>query len=209
MKTHYFSNKKWFLPLFLTFALGINLLAQKQNFTVVIDAGHGGVDKGATAENYSEKEIVLDIAKLVKEMSPHLNIVLTRDQDEMYSLLDRADDINKLNPNLALSLHVNNANNPEAHGFEIYVNRDSNDFITKKFTDILQEQFNDGTELKERGDVKSAKFMLLRTTKAPTVILEMGFMSNPKDLDYISSAKGKQEIASSIVQSINKLKEYM
>ncbi len=208
MKRNYWKQNILF-TLLLSLVFGAHLLGQEKQFTVVIDVGHGGTDNGAVVDNYNEKQIVLDIAKMVKEMSSNVNVVLTRENDETFSLKERANRINELEPELAISIHANNGNEEQAKGFDIFVGRELSNPTTQKLADLLYENFKSITQLNDRGEAREAGFTLLRTSKVPIVILEVGFMSNKKDLKYITSKNGRQEIASAIVKTLEQMKSYM
>lgn len=91
-------------------------------FHVVLDPGHGGIDKGAVQHDISESSITLDISKLVAEelsKNKSFKVTLTRTDDSFISLERRADIANQTG-NLFLSIHVNSSPNPKAKGKEIY-----------------------------------------------------------------------------------------
>ena len=76
---------------------------------IVIDAGHGGSDHGATVDELYEKDIVSQISKKIfeKHDPSKVEIVLLRDSDNNITLTDRINRINELKPDLLISLHVN------------------------------------------------------------------------------------------------------
>ena len=91
--------------------------------TIVIDAGHGGHDPGATAYGLREKDITLNVAHKLGEYIEDnlgLNVVFTRDDDRFIALKDRGKIANAHGGKLFVSLHVNAARNTSAHGTETY-----------------------------------------------------------------------------------------
>ncbi|MFZ5802358.1 MAG: N-acetylmuramoyl-L-alanine amidase family protein [Candidatus Omnitrophota bacterium] len=94
---------------------------------VVLDAGHGGPDDGASYFGSLEKEVVLDIALRVKERLEMygIQVLMTREADEYLSLPDRAWIGNVVEPDFFLSLHANAAPHGEASGIETYYARQS------------------------------------------------------------------------------------
>ena len=94
---------------------------------IVIDAGHGGHDNGATHDLLTEKLIVSQISSKINQMNKNSNIEIyfTRTTDEFMSFETRTNIINNINPDFVLSLHVNSNKNPEASGAEIYVGKKS------------------------------------------------------------------------------------
>ena len=90
---------------------------------VVIDPGHGGKDPGATWRGTNEKDIVLDIAKRVREKLLHLTgcqALLTRSKDVFVPLEDRTAFANTHDADLFVSIHINAAPSPGLHGIETY-----------------------------------------------------------------------------------------
>ena len=90
---------------------------------IVIDAGHGGHDPGATAFDLSESELVLDIALRLEALlleQPGVEVVLTRRSDEYVPLEQRTALANRESADLFLSIHANASANPQARGVETY-----------------------------------------------------------------------------------------
>lgn len=101
----------------------------KQEFTVVIDAGHGGHDHGAVDNGAREKDINLGVAKkfaeLVKKKLKNVKVVMTRDDDTFISLQERANIANRNKGNLFISIHTNsvdksNPNRKTVSGTSVY-----------------------------------------------------------------------------------------
>ena len=184
-----------FLQLFSLISLG--LLLSFTNFTdktiIVIDAGHGGTDLGTSKNGIAEKDIVLDIAKRIKALNKNekIEIVLTREADAATTLAGRTDFINKLKPSLVLSLHVNNSKNTESTGNKIYTKPANFDFAKN-----LATKFGDCK-------IEDANLHLLRNSESPTMLLELGYLSNVTDRTYLSSQAGKDEISRKILAFLN------
>lgn len=192
--------------------LGMMLLVGIMSFTtpvkrklIVIDAGHGGHDIGATHGFHSEKEITSKIASKIKGLNTNdqVEIILLRNDDEFKSLTDRVDEINKLNADLVLSLHVNKNPNELASGVEAFVSDDNAKYEDSKahaeeLVSILASE-----KIKNRG-VKTAPFMVLKKSNTAAVTLELGFISNAIDREYLTSDAGQNEIASKISSYLSK-----
>lgn len=105
------SSKLILVSLLSAFSISAFALPQKETFTVVIDAGHGGKDFGAIDNNLKEKDINLSVAKKlaskIKKGCKDVNVVLTRDNDSFLSLQDRAKVANDNKGNLFISIHTN------------------------------------------------------------------------------------------------------
>ncbi len=114
-----------FVFLFILFS-GMNSFAQtKQNFTIVIDPGHGGKDSGARGVVEDEKSIVLDVSlrfgKMIEQNYKDVKVVYTRKTDVFLELWERTQIANRNHANLFVSIHCNAANNRSAYGTETFV----------------------------------------------------------------------------------------
>ncbi|REC63010.1 N-acetylmuramoyl-L-alanine amidase [Chryseobacterium pennae] len=183
------------LSIFSTVFLSFTPLSKKY---IVIDAGHGGDDYGAVYGSFNEKDITLSIAKEIQKLSGKqelYEVILVRNEDTYPSLSERTDQINKLNPEMVFSLHVNTSSQKETskHGTEIYV---QNAEDSKKLAGKIYKKF-DVRKIEERN------LHILRETKAPTVLVELGFINNSTDRNYVTSEKGQKEIAQKFVDIIN------
>lgn len=179
----------------------------KKTITVVIDAGHGGHDDGAKFEGFSEKEIVASIAQKIKKNNSDKNVIihLTRTEDNFISLQDRAKFINELKPDLVLSLHVNGNENTDASGVEFYISPKSSTYENAKIiAENLNSRFVNNNGLKSRG-VKDANFTLLRDTEYPSITVELGFLSNENDRNYLTDNNQQEKIAATILELISTL----
>jgi len=97
---------------------------QDYRWHVVVDAGHGGKDPGATGiSGVIEKDVVLDIAKRLRDLmqrEPQWRVTLTRDTDVFIPLEERTAIANASGADLFVSIHANAAERPDAHGIETY-----------------------------------------------------------------------------------------
>ncbi len=166
-----------------------------------VDAGHGGVDSGATGLGYKEKDITLSMALDVGTiLEKHgMNINYTRKDDRYLSLDDRAKSSNEFNSDSFISIHVNDANNPAAHGLETF--HDIGSVEGNKLATIMQNELvSQGLFTANRG-VKAARFYVLRYTKAPAILIELCFIRNKADMDLLINnfEKFAQAIAKAIL----------
>lgn len=170
---------------------------------VVIDPGHGGNDSGAIGKNkVQEKEVVLNIAKAIlklneKSNSP-LEIYLTRYDDTLISLSDRTKLAKALNSDLFLSLHCNHSENSNARGVEIYVSNTQSKYSDESVWTAfqLQDDLNEKLGFESRG-MKLANFQVLRETIGfmPSVLLELGFLSNEDERGYLLKPESLNSLA--------------
>lgn len=163
---------------------------------IVIDAGHGGTDIGTKRNGIYEKNIVLAIGKEIQKFNTAQNkyeVILTRDHDTDLPLNDRTALINKLNPEMVISLHINSSPRDESErsGQEIYI---QNTEASRKLAEKIAEKFNPCPILGERN------LHILKDSKAPAILVELGFMNSTKDRNYLTSEIGQKEIARKITE---------
>ncbi|WP_294303935.1 N-acetylmuramoyl-L-alanine amidase [uncultured Chryseobacterium sp.] len=158
---------------------------------IIIDAGHGGNDMGANRNGIYEKDVVLSIGKEIQKFNniqDRYEVILTRDSDTFNSLDSRTSMINRLNPEMVISLHMNSSPRDESErsGQEIYI---QNTDTSKELAEKISRKFNPSLIAGEKN------LHILRESKAPAVLVELGFMNSKKDREYLTSKKGQQEIA--------------
>lgn len=188
-----------------------------KNYTIVIDAGHGGKDRGAMAENatVSESEIVLSLAKAVKEANanPNIKIVLSRETDVFNSVMEKADFANAQKADLFISLHCNTAElvqyengntsmNP-SKGVEIIIadKEKANDYIANATLASLLENAIKNVNSNSLGIKSRAKgIWVLQAVKCPSALIEAGFMTNQDDLKMMQDAVYQKKLANSILE---------
>lgn len=185
------------LSLFLFSTAFLSFTPIKKKY-IVIDAAHGGNDLGATFNGISEKEIVLNIAKEIHEINEvqeKYEVFLTRTSDEYKTLTERTHKINELDPVMVISLHVNSTPEKDTpkQGHEIFV---QNSEDSKKIADKI---------IKKLGscNVTEGNLHILKKSKAPAVLIELGYINNQKDREYLTSEKGRKEIAQKFVDFFN------
>lgn len=194
--------------------------------TIVIDAGHGGKDKGAISKSYGlyEKDLTLDIAlRLAKILRlKGYKIYLTRSSDKFLELQDRPSYANKLKADMFLSIHINAAgasasgietfsltpsgqNSTNASGKTIADKRkfigNSNDDWNTLLAHYIQKDMVSGLSAEDRGS-KRARFVVLQDTKMPAALIECGFISNNSDIRKLSSPVYRQKLANAIANGV-------
>lgn len=167
----------------------------KTPFIVLIDAGHGGKDSG----HNNEKDYNLSIAKKIAARSnEEVKVILTRDSDNFITLEQRVEQANRLKPNLLLSLHCNAHINESRKGPEVYFSENnkqsesSQEYGTSLLENILKmDDF-------EEGQLKMANFIILKDTEVPSIMLELGFLTNPHDRELLINDNSQNELAKEI-----------
>ncbi|WP_072400001.1 N-acetylmuramoyl-L-alanine amidase family protein [Flaviramulus basaltis] len=181
-----------------------------QKKIIVIDPGHGGNDSGAIGINgILEKDIAIQVAKEILNFNKTLfedayDVYLTRYKDTLISLRDRSRLAKSLDADVFISLH-GNASRTQSKGMEVYIHASKTSWVLG--TSILNETTGK-LGLKKRG-VKFANFQVLRETVAfcPSVLVELGFVSNKDEAYYFLSSRNIKAIALAVfIGIINYLK---
>ncbi len=185
----------------------------KREELIVIDAGHGGRDSGSAShrEDYEEKSLTLSTAFLVQDFLHKLGYktVLTRNHDTYIPLNTRAEIANSLEADLFVSIHYNFAASREAQGVEVYYYKDERNPGCDRITEskILASQVISSvigqTSANSRG-VKQANFAVIRETKMPAILIEAGFLSNPKERELLRDPRYLRQLAWGIAKGIER-----
>ncbi|WP_442603435.1 N-acetylmuramoyl-L-alanine amidase [Paenibacillus sp. KN14-4R] len=182
---------------------------------VIIDVGHGGIDGGTTFGTLYEKDINLIIAnKLFRELSKRgLAVIVDRTGDHSLSdhnqwlknpsrhkrdLAQRKQLANDLHPKLMVSLHVNWSKRPFHHGpLVMHQNTELSVYLAEMIQNSMNRLFQT-----RKLTIHGKPFYLLNHTTCPTVIVEMGYISNPEDRNRLTTTKGQDAITKSIAEGI-------
>lgn len=186
---------------------------KKKPLIIVVDPGHGGSDPGAIGINGNqEKELVLKIAwEMIKinlsNPEYEFKVYLTRYKDTLISLRDRTKLAKALRADIFISLHCNHSDNPNAKGLEVYVSsrisQQSKESILLAYR--IQKEISKELGFKSRG-VKFANFKVLRESTGfyPSVLVELGFLSNWEEGNWFSNPENINNLASLILLAIRK-----
>ena len=182
-----------------------------EDCTIVIDAGHGGTEKGAIGclgdmEKDINLKIALELQKLLKEKG--INVIMTRECDGNISLNERVKVAKENNADIFVSIHLNSIGDVkfDSHKHKgtsvYYFNRNS-----KELAEILEKSVSRSAGTRKDG-VRTASFAVTRPTEYVAVLVETAYMINPHDsVLYTSSdfaynaAKG---IANGIIEFVSK-----
>lgn len=184
---------------------------QSDKRVVVIDAGHGGMDEGTSSPDGKclEKDYTLLVTKRMKDIleAQNIQVYCTRTTDKMVSKKARIQMVKKVNPDLFISVHCNasTVGDRVSRGIEtLYSNRriKGANLTNKRLAQILLSNLGKTTNLEERGVIRRENLYLLHHSKVPAAIVEIGYITNIKDMKYIMKKKGQQEIAQGICEGI-------
>jgi N-acetylmuramoyl-L-alanine amidase len=220
---------------------------------MVLDAGHGGHDPGATGPTgLTEKELVLDVTRRVRKMVEDrlgIKVLLSRDSDTFIALRDRTSYANRERADVFVSIHANAHRQAASEGVEIYFlsseatdsaarqvaalenavtsfekpapgGRARADVVKSILWDLAQSEFQaESSQLAEtvldsmtrslripnRG-VKQAGFYVLGGAAMPAVLIEIGFVTNPREERKLRDSKYRDEIAAAIYAGLAEYK---
>jgi N-acetylmuramoyl-L-alanine amidase len=168
--------------------------------TVVIDAGHGGYDRGGIpGQRVSEKEMTLDVAQRLKKTlaASGYRVVMTRDSDVFVPLGSRVAIANSYPNALFVSIHFNSAKRSGAGGIETYFfSRDSLPLAS------AVHHFVAGGAPSSNRNVRRRGYYVLRKTRVPAVLVECGFLTNPTEAAYAQTASYRQKLAEEIAAGV-------
>ena len=168
---------------------------------ICIDPGHGGKDPGASTQGVNEKDIVLNVSTILKQLleKQSMQVIMTRTNDTFVELKERCNIANREKADVFVSIHCNSASSTQAHGFEIYHSIGS----TKgnKLSADIKLSVNENKSLirADRG-IKPANFTVLTGTNMPAVLVELAFISNDADREILKTKQN--EFAQAIAKGI-------
>lgn len=175
---------------------------------IIIDPGHGGNDTGAQRNGILEKDLTLQIALKVRDIlvsKGFKNVVMTRSEDKTLTLQDRVDISNNRCANMYVSIHINASVKPEITGVETHYWHDSGYEVAKAMHKELMSKLT----VNDRGLFKS-RFYVINHTEAPSVLLELGFISNEHERRALTSEQRQNASAEAVAEGIiNYLTEHL
>ncbi|MFS3930302.1 N-acetylmuramoyl-L-alanine amidase [Priestia aryabhattai] len=165
---------------------------------IVIDPGHGGHDPGAVGQDELEKNLALRTAKLVAAQveSAGGTVLFTRSDDTFISLDGRTQISNASEADAFVSIHYN-AGSSSATGIETYYYSARDQELAK----YIQESMVQHTNMRDRG-AHQANFYVLKHNNKRSVLVELGFVSNPTEEDRIATEQYQQQVSRGIAEGI-------
>ena len=187
--------------------------------SIFLDPGHGGSDSGAVSGGVREKDLTISVYNKVSSKLASLGytVLTSRNVDKDVDLVDRADQANKANADMLLSIHFNAGGRGIARGIETYYYQATADRVPKinkenhnnperlersrKLANKVQQNLLYQTGANDRG-VKRASFTVLRETSIPSILVELGFIDNPEERNKIKTNEYQERLANGIVDGI-------
>ena len=206
--THYFVNGKYAVD-----------KDKNTKRSIFLDPGHGGSDPGAVSGGVREKDLTLSVYNKVSSKLASLGytVLTSRNVDKDVDLIDRADQANKANADMLLSIHFNAGGRGIARGIETYyyqatadrvpkINKENHNNVerlerSRKLANKVQQNLLYQTGANDRG-VKRASFTVLRETSIPSILVELGFIDNPEERNKIKTNEYQERLANGIVDGI-------
>jgi len=170
---------------------------------VVIDAGHGGDDPGATScTGYYEKTVNLSVARKTASLLRQrgLRVIMTREGDEFIELEERAAIANRNNAKLFVSIHSNSTERSSARGFTIYEARSASRSSRQAAEAIARAMAKTGLD---NTGVREADYKVLIYTEGPAVLVELGYLSNYQEAALLKDSSFQDRLAEAIAKGIS------
>ena len=186
----------------------VNVTSGRQ--LVVVDAGHGGPDVGATRNGVYEKDIVLAMSKQLGRILQQMgySVMYTRTEDIDLDLEPRVQMAENARASAFVSVHVNSldASSSQVNGVETY--HAPNASLGKNLAELVHQQIIASTGANDRG-VRSARFYVITKTSMPAILVETGFITNPSEASRLLNNNYQERMAAAIAQGIDQfLKSY-
>lgn len=191
---------------------------------VILDPGHGGDDQGAVVHGLMEKDIALIFAKKLKTRlarNADLPVVLTRDSDRYVTLDDRLVDSVDMSGLIFVSLHLNQVRGKKAEGAVVYSygpekpsrwrkrrhpnvppmpapprgQASDSERLAKTFSRVLR---GDGF----RAESSKSDYYVLKNPAAPSVLIELGYLNNPKEAAKLNDSAYQDRMVDSLAKAI-------
>jgi N-acetylmuramoyl-L-alanine amidase len=170
--------------------------------TVVIDAGHGGHDRGGIpGQRVAEKDMTLDVALRLRNIlsASGYNVVMTRSSDVFIPLAGRVAIANSYRNAVFVCIHFNATPRSGASGIETYFySRDS-----LPLASAIHYYVAGGAPTENRG-VRRRGYYVLRKTNIPAVLVECGFLTNPTEAAYAQAGSYRQKLAEEIAAGVRR-----
>lgn len=181
-------------------------------YTIVIDAGHGGIDGGAVGKITNERDINLEYAETLKDVCQNLGmrVVMTRtDENGLYSpfaankkrsdMKKRKEIIEKSDADLVVSVHMNAFPSSASRGAQVFygIENERGQVLAEKVQDSLHNSISYAKATAKKGD-----FYILNCTSLPGVLVEFGFLSNLEEEKLLVTESYRKSMCQSVAFGI-------
>ena len=187
---------------------------EQYEYIVLINAAHGGDNKGNVVNELEEKMITLEVAEKLVKFSEvgEIGFFMIREEDTDISNESRAEVVKRIEPDLVIDLHVNaDPDNERTLGTAMVYN---NDFYRPQMTnaqvaDFMERELVTCIQGKALGVFPDTanKYPLLSMIEQPAVSVEMGFLTNKQEANLLKKDNYQKLIAQGIFQGVKKIRE--
>ncbi|GGH85274.1 N-acetylmuramoyl-L-alanine amidase [Pullulanibacillus pueri] len=183
---------------------------------IVLDPGHGGADGGAESGDVQEDDIALEITKKLRDYLQEAGalVIMTREKDKdladeglkglskrkSQDLQRRVEIINHSDADMFVSIHLNKIPASQWHGAQTFYHPKSED--NKKLASFIQDSLRKNLENTDRLAKEIGHIYLLKQSKVPSSLVEVGFLSNPSEKQLLVQNDYQNKIAESIYNGI-------
>ncbi len=176
---------------------------------VVLDAGHGGIDPGASAGGYNEKDInytILNNYTMAYFDNSDVKVYLSRTTDTKIDLYERASFASSVEADLFVSLHMNANNSTSIQGTSVYYSTlntsvTSGGLDSKTMAQTFADNISAALGTRNRG-VYTQNFVVVKETRMPAVLIELAFLTNASDRKIITTTSTQKIAAKTIYETI-------
>lgn len=180
--------------------------------TIVLDPGHGGSDPGAIGPTgLQEKQVTLPIAEYLKSIleAKGAKVILTRTTDvDVYGphasgvdeLQARVNVANGTRADAFISIHINSFSNPNVGGIATYYFDGSDQ--SKKLASAVQGQIAEHSGFNGDRGIQPGNLYVLRHSLMPSILVELGFISNPKEEGHLKESSTRQQFANELAKGL-------
>ncbi|WP_368297486.1 N-acetylmuramoyl-L-alanine amidase [Cytobacillus firmus] len=167
---------------------------------IVVDAGHGGYDNGTSGKIHKEKTLNLKTAQELKTLLQRsgAKVVMTRSNDQYLSLNQRVNISHAQKADAFISIHYNAYSHNSSGIITFYYNNSKDGRLAQSIHNGLLVQ----TGMRNLG-AKYGNYHVLRTNRQPSVLLELGFLSNPNEEKHVATADYQRKAAKGIYDGLN------
>lgn len=169
---------------------------------IILDAGHGGKDQGASGGDAIEKEITLEIAKKTEAILEEAGykVGMVRDDDTFVELGERAEYANRKKAKVFVSIHCNSSEDGEGNGIETFYTEQKGE-NSQKLAKLIQENAVAQTGARDR-EAKTANYAVIVNTEMPAALVETGFLSDSNERELLQQEEYQEKLAAGVAAGI-------
>ncbi len=179
------------------------------DYVVVVDAGHGGNVPGATKMGVEEKDLdlkfVLELKKLFDKNDKNIGVYYTRTDDSNPSFANRVGLANDSEADVFLSIHNNSTASgrmSSINGTEVMYEAGDTTGESKKFANLCLDKLLAALGSTSKGTVVGDEVYIIRMSKPPVALVEVGFMTNERELQLLQDSEYQRKTAQALYDAI-------